>query len=63
MRVLVVTDIHSNLTALETVIKDAGEVDAVWCLGDVVGYGPYPNECISLLERHDFRRCALTPTR
>lgn len=49
MRVLVITDIHSNLTALETVIKDAGKADAVWCLGDVVGYGPYPNECITLL--------------
>jgi diadenosine tetraphosphatase ApaH/serine/threonine PP2A family protein phosphatase len=46
MRVLVISDIHANLTALETVLEDAGEVDVVWALGDVVGYGPDPNECI-----------------
>ncbi len=46
MIVLVISDIHANLTALETVLADAGAVDAVWCLGDVVGYGPDPNECI-----------------
>jgi len=59
MRVLVITDIHSNLTALETVIKDAGKVDAVWCLGDVVGYGPYPNECIALLQEQPHLICLL----
>ncbi|MGB9640835.1 MAG: metallophosphoesterase family protein [Anaerolineales bacterium] len=46
MRVLVFSDIHANLTALESVLSDAGEFDAAWCLGDVVGYGPDPNECI-----------------
>lgn len=46
MRVLVISDIHSNLSALESVINDACNVDAVWCLGDLVGYGPDPNECI-----------------
>jgi diadenosine tetraphosphatase ApaH/serine/threonine PP2A family protein phosphatase len=46
MRVLVISDIHANLTALDTVLADAGEVGAVWCLGDLVGYGPDPNECI-----------------
>jgi predicted phosphodiesterase len=49
MIVLVLSDIHSNLNALRTVLEDAGKVDAVWCLGDVVGYGPKPNECIELL--------------
>lgn len=49
MRILVLSDIHANLTALETVINDADTVDAVWCLGDLVGYGPYPNECIRLV--------------
>ena len=49
MRVLVLSDIHANLTALEAVLQDAGEVDSVWCLGDVVGYGPDPNECIERL--------------
>jgi predicted phosphodiesterase len=49
MRILVMSDIHANLTALEAVLQDAGSVDAVWCLGDVVGYGPDPNECIERL--------------
>jgi len=46
MKILVISDIHANLTALETVIADAGDFDATWCLGDLVGYGPDPNECI-----------------
>lgn len=49
MRILVVSDIHANINALEAVIKDADRFDQVWCLGDVVGYGPEPNECISRL--------------
>lgn len=47
MRILVFSDIHSNLTALETVLAAAGNVDGYWCLGDIVGYGPDPNECIA----------------
>lgn len=48
MRVLVISDIHGNLAALESVLADAaGEYDTVWCLGDVVGYGPSPNECVA----------------
>jgi diadenosine tetraphosphatase ApaH/serine/threonine PP2A family protein phosphatase len=46
MRILIISDIHANLNALETVITAAGAVDAAWCLGDLVGYGPDPNECI-----------------
>jgi predicted phosphodiesterase len=49
MRILVLSDIHANLTALEAVLGDADTFDAVWCLGDLVGYGPYPNECIKLI--------------
>ncbi|MEJ7652039.1 MAG: metallophosphoesterase family protein [Chloroflexia bacterium] len=49
MRFGVISDIHSNLIALETVLEDIGEVDQYWCLGDVVGYGPQPNECIQTL--------------
>lgn len=50
MRILIISDIHANLTAFETVLDDArGDWDYVWCLGDVVGYGPDPNECVSLL--------------
>jgi len=51
MRILVLSDIHSNLTALRAVLSDAGSVDAVWCLGDLVGYGPQPNECIIEIQR------------
>lgn len=49
MHILVISDIHANLTALETVLEAAGPMDATWCLGDVVGYGSDPNECISRL--------------
>lgn len=49
MRVLVLSDIHANLEALQAVLAAAGSVDALWCLGDVVGYGPDPNECVALL--------------
>jgi predicted phosphodiesterase len=47
MRILVFSDIHSNLSALEAVLESSGNVDAYWCLGDLVGYGPDPNECIA----------------
>lgn len=50
MHVLVISDIHANLTALEAVLLAAGEIESVWCLGDVVGYGPDPNECIACLQ-------------
>ena len=46
MRYLVLSDIHANLAALEAVLEDAPDFDEVWCLGDLVGYGPKPNECI-----------------
>jgi predicted phosphodiesterase len=48
MRIAVISDIHANLHALEAVLADvdAAEVDELWCLGDLVGYGPRPNECI-----------------
>lgn len=49
MRIGVVTDIHSNLPALEAALADMGPVDALWCLGDLVGYGPWPNEVIGVL--------------
>jgi diadenosine tetraphosphatase ApaH/serine/threonine PP2A family protein phosphatase len=47
MRVAVISDIHGNLHALQAVLAAiAGDrPDAIWCLGDLVGYGPRPNEC------------------
>ncbi len=50
MRILVISDIHANLTALEAVLEAAGSYDEIWCLGDIVGYGPDPNECVERLQ-------------
>jgi diadenosine tetraphosphatase ApaH/serine/threonine PP2A family protein phosphatase len=52
MRVAVISDVHGNARALEAVLaalEDAG-TDALWCLGDTVGYGARPNECCALVE-------------
>lgn len=52
MKTLIIADVHSNLEALVSVINDAvsrGPIEAVWCLGDVIGYGPDPGPCISIL--------------
>jgi predicted phosphodiesterase len=59
MRVLVLSDVHANVMALDEVLADAERVewlgrrgfDAVWSLGDIVGYGPRPNECIQRLQQ------------
>lgn len=54
MRIAILADIHSNLEAFTAVLADIarkGEVDEIWCLGDVVGYGPDPGSCIELLQR------------
>ena len=58
VKVAILADIHGNLTALETVLADIGlkgGADELWCLGDIVGYGPDPHECIELIQR----RCSL----
>ncbi len=51
MRIAVFSDTHSNLPALEKVISDAriNGVDSFASLGDIVGYGPWPNECVDLI--------------
>ncbi|NUR77664.1 MAG: metallophosphoesterase family protein [Thermoleophilia bacterium] len=51
MRVAVISDIHGNLHALEAVLADIEPEtpDEIWCLGDVVGYGPRPNECADIV--------------
>lgn len=57
MQALIVSDIHSNLEAFREVLDDAerrGGFDEVWCLGDTVGYGPNPRECIELLTEHNY---------
>src|SRR5215217_2893322 len=49
MRIAVLSDIHSNVPALDAVLADAGAVDAIWHLGDVVGYGPDPDGVVDRL--------------
>jgi predicted phosphodiesterase len=63
LRLALLSDIHGNLEALEAVLADVSsqEVERVYCLGDIVGYGPNPRECIdrvmgfdlSILGNHD----------
>jgi diadenosine tetraphosphatase ApaH/serine/threonine PP2A family protein phosphatase len=57
VRVAAISDIHANLPALEAVLEAIGrvEVEEVWCLGDVVGYGAEPDECADLVRQ----RCEL----
>ena len=50
MRVAVLSDIHANLVALDAVLDAIGQVDAVWHLGDVVGYGPDPDGVVVRLQ-------------
>jgi diadenosine tetraphosphatase ApaH/serine/threonine PP2A family protein phosphatase len=59
MRILVMSDIHANYTALEAVLADAGTVDEVWCLGDVIGYGPDPNLCLEIMRELPQLTCLL----
>ena len=64
MSILIVSDVHANLVAFEAVIEAAGDVDQIWNLGDIVGYGPKPRECVdriiglspaaSLIGNHDW---------
>lgn len=56
MRYAILADIHSNLTAFTEVLDDIerrGGAEEIWCLGDVVGYGPDPCQCIELLRRQN----------
>ena len=56
MRYAIIADIHANLVALKTVLDDIeknGGFDELWCLGDVVGYGPDTCECIALLREYN----------
>ena len=52
MRIQLLADVHSNLNALHAVLRDAearGPVEALWCLGDLVNYGPDPGPCLKVL--------------
>jgi len=61
MRVTIVTDVHSNLAALNAVLQQAEALralDAIWSMGDLVGYGPQPTECLERLCGYAFRSVA-----
>jgi putative phosphoesterase len=51
LKIVILSDIHSNLNALEAVVDKFPKYDELVCLGDVVGYGPQPNEVIAKLQR------------
>jgi diadenosine tetraphosphatase ApaH/serine/threonine PP2A family protein phosphatase len=45
-RILIISDVHANLVALDTVFGEVGAVDEIWSVGDIIGYGPRPQECL-----------------
>lgn len=53
MKYAIISDIHGNLEALESVLAEIDKVkaDSLLCLGDIVGYGPNPNECVELIKK------------
>ncbi len=56
MRIAVICDVHANLAAFRAVLRHAeqpGRLDGLWCVGDTVGYGPHPNECLALLRAYE----------
>ena len=56
MRYAIIADIHSNLAAFQAVLEDIetqDKIEKIWCLGDIVGYGPDPHACIELLRETD----------
>jgi predicted phosphodiesterase len=66
MRIAVISDVHANLHALDAVLASVGSVDAVWHLGDIVGYGPDPDGVVERLRtigavgvrgNHDLAAC------
>ena len=72
MRVALLSDIHSNLAALDAILAHAGELghDAMWVTGDLVGYGPDPDAVVArvaeldarcVMGNHDAAACGLTP--
>ncbi len=60
MRYAIISDIHANQEALHAVLKELGHIahrlglpfDGLWCLGDLVGYGPDPEACVDLVRSH-----------
>lgn len=57
MRLIFISDIHSNLHAFESVLKkiDTLSFDEIFCLGDIVGYNAYPEECLNILRDRNIK--------
>lgn len=53
MKIVIFSDIHGNLPALNVMLKDAGHADQYICLGDIVDYGPWSNECVEIVNSLD----------
>lgn len=49
MRVGIIADVHGNAEALESVLDSLQDVEQIWCLGDLIGYGPEPERCIDMM--------------
>ena len=56
VRIGLIADVHANVVALEAVLAELPPVDRLVCLGDVVGYNPWPAACLELVRE----RCAMT---
>lgn len=52
MKLGLISDIHSNKIALNKVLEDMPDVDKIVCLGDIVGYGPWPSECVDIVKEN-----------
>jgi len=52
MKIGVISDIHGNSIALQAVLEDMPNVDSILCLGDIVGYGPNPSQCVELVRKN-----------
>ena len=55
MRIAILSDIHANFQALQKAFEiiDAKEIEQVYCLGDIVGYGAEPNECVAMIRERN----------
>lgn len=57
MKIAIISDIHSNLEAFQTVLRDIEDrgITTIYCCGDIVGYNANPNECIELVKKHKIK--------
>lgn len=58
MKIGIIADIHSNFEAFKAVLEKLGGVEKIYCLGDIVGYGPSPNECVELVRQRNIESIA-----